>query len=209
MPKEQTSALLIIDVQNDFCRGGALAVSDGDAVVGVINRIAPLFRVAVATQDWHPADHCSFASQHTSKKPLDTIKRDGILQVLWPDHCVQGTSGAALHAGLNTGPVDLIIRKGANPKLDSYSGFFENDRTTATGLDYYLKGMGLIDLYICGLATDYCVYYTTGDAIRLGYHTHVVVDGCRGVDFPEGNVDSALADLEKAGGRLITSDHIT
>ena len=209
MPKEQTSALLIVDVQNDFCPGGALAVTDGDAVVGVINHIAPLFAVVVSTQDWHPADHCSFASQHPGKKPLDTAECNGILQVLWPDHCVQGTPGAAHHADLDMQPVGLIIRKGTRVRLDSYSAFFDNDRATSTGLDYYLKGMGSINLYICGLATDYCVYYTANDALRLGYHVHVVTDACRGVDFPEGNVARTLTDIENAGAKLISSDRIS
>ena len=191
--------LLIIDVQNDFCPGGSLAVEEGDAVVPVINSIMPLFHRVVATQDWHPPDHVSFASSHLGRKPLDRVDAGGIAQVLWPDHCVQATRGAELHPRLETGRIELVLRKGLRKNLDSYSAFFENDRRTDTGLRFYLKGMGTQEIYLCGLATDYCVLASAMDARRLGFRATLVRDACRGVDFPKGSVQEALAAMEKAG----------
>jgi nicotinamidase/pyrazinamidase len=201
----ETSALVVVDVQNDFCPGGALAVTEGDQVVPVINRLSALFALSVATQDWHPAGHDSFASSHAGREPMEVITLGGIEQVLWPDHCVQGSSGADFHPELDMRPFRLIVRKGTNPKLDSYSGFFENDHTTATGLEYYLKGMGIVDLYVCGLATDYCVLFTARDAASVGFRVHVVEDACRGVGFPEGSVQKALAELRDRGVELLRS----
>jgi nicotinamidase/pyrazinamidase len=198
-------ALLIIDVQNDFCPGGSLAVEDGDAVVSVINRLLPLFTHVVATQDWHPADHVSFASRHPGRKPLDVVDAGGIEQVLWPDHCVQGSRGAELHPRLDTRGIGLLLRKGMNRDLDSYSAFFENDHRTDTGLQHYLSGLGLRELVVCGLATDYCVLSSAMDARRLGLKVTLARDACRGVDFPKGSVEKALATLEKAGVRVVES----
>ncbi len=191
--------LLIIDVQNDFCPGGSLAVEEGDAVVPVINAIMPLFHRVVATQDWHPADHVSFASSHLGRKPLDRVDAGGIEQVLWPDHCVQASPGAELHPRLETGRIELVLRKGLRRNLDSYSAFFENDRRTDTGLRFYLKGLGAREVYLCGLATDYCVLASAMDARRLGFRVMLVRDACRGVNFPKGSVQEALAAMEKAG----------
>jgi nicotinamidase/pyrazinamidase len=197
--------LLVIDVQNDFCPGGRLVVEEGDAVVPVINRIMPLFSRVVATQDWHPKDHVSFASSHPGRKVLDLIDAGGIQQALWPDHCVQGTHGAELHPRLEIGRIELVLRKGLRRALDSYSAFFENDRRTDTGLRFYLKGMRAREIFLCGLATDYCVLASALDARRLGFRVALVRDACRGVDSPKGSVEKALADMEKAGVRMIES----
>jgi nicotinamidase/pyrazinamidase len=192
-------ALLIVDVQNDFCPGGSLAVEHGDEVVELINRISPAFTRVVATQDWHPRGHLSFASNHTGRRPLETVDVNGIAQVLWPDHCVQGTPGAELHPLLDTRGIGLVLRKGTTVGLDSYSAFFENDRTTPTGLAGYLRGLGVEELFVCGLATDYCVLASAMDALALGFRVTLVRDACRGVDFPAGSVARALATMEKAG----------
>jgi nicotinamidase/pyrazinamidase len=200
MPKENNNrALLIIDVQNDFCPGGSLAVDEGDAVVSVINGIMPNFPRVVATQDWHPADHVSFASQHPGRRPLDVVDAGGIEQVLWPDHCVQGTRGADLHPRLAVGAVELIVRKGLRRGMDSYSAFFENDRRTDTGLRHYLKGLGVREVFLCGLALDYCVCASALDARRLGFAVTVLRAACRGVDAPAGSMDRAVSAMRKAG----------
>lgn len=196
------SALLVIDVQNDFCPGGALAVPDGDAVVAAANRLMPAYDLVVATQDWHPPEHCSFASQHPGAALHDVVPVAGIEQALWPDHCVRGTAGAALHPALDTRRVNLILRKGVRPALDSYSAFFENDRRTATGLAGYLRALGVRQVALCGLATDYCVRYSALDAARLGFAVDVLTGACRGVDTPPGSVAAALAELRAAGIRL-------
>jgi nicotinamidase/pyrazinamidase len=197
--------LLIIDVQNDFCPGGSLAVDGGDEVVPVINGMLPQFTRVVATQDWHPADHVSFASSHPGRKPLDVVDAGGIEQVLWPDHCIQGTRGAELHARLSVGRIELVLRKGLRRALDSYSAFFENDRRTDTGLRFYLKGMRTREIFICGLATDYCVKASALDARRLGFRVTLVADACRGVDFPTGSVEKSLAEMRKAGVKVTES----
>ena len=197
--------LLIIDVQNDFCPGGSLAVEEGDAVVPVINRIMPLFSRVIATQDWHPSDHVSFAASHPGRKPLDVVDAGGIEQVLWPDHCVQGTRGAELHPRLEVGRIELVLRKGLRRMLDSYSAFFENDHATDTGLRFYLKGMRARDIFLCGLATDYCVLASALDARRLGFRVTLVRDACRGVEYPTGSVGKALAAMEASGVRIAES----
>jgi nicotinamidase/pyrazinamidase len=186
-----TAAFLAIDVQNDFCPGGALAVGDGDAVVPLINRLAAAFKVCAATQDWHPAGHASFASSGAAGRSYDGV--------LWPDHCVQGTAGAEFHPGLRLEPYRLIVRKGFRPELDSYSAFFENDRTTPTGLDGYLRSIGSSAVVLAGLALDYCVYFSALDAARLGYRVFVVRDATRAVGLPEGSVERALSDLAARG----------
>jgi len=208
MPPETTRALLIVDVQNDFCPGGSLAVESGDEVVPVINRMLPAFPVVVATQDWHPPDHVSFASSHPGRRPLDVVDAYGIPQVLWPDHCVRGTRGAELHPSLDAIRVGLVLRKGMRSTLDSYSAFFENDQLTDTGLGAYLNGRGVREVVLCGLATDYCVRASALDARRLGFSVTLVTDACRGVDAPPGSVARALADMEKAGVRLIASERV-
>jgi nicotinamidase/pyrazinamidase len=190
--------LLIIDVQNDFCPGGALAVADGDAVVPVINRLAERFDHLVLTQDWHPAGHSSFASSHPGAAPFETVTMSYGQQALWPDHCVQGSDGAAFHPGLVIDRAELIIRKGFRPAVDSYSAFYENDRTTPTGLAGYLRERGLRRIFLAGLATDFCVHYSAVDARRLGFDTVLVEAGCRAIDLA-GSLDAAFAAMSAAG----------
>ncbi len=200
--------LLVVDVQNDFCPGGSLAVDEGDQVADVINGLMPRFDRVVATQDWHPKDHVSFASSHPGKKVLDVVDADGISQVLWPDHCVQGTRGAELFPRLEVGRIELVLRKGLRRRLDSYSAFFENDHVTDTGLRFYLSGLGTREIFLCGLTTDYCVRSSALDARRLGFEVTVVTDACRGVDFPTGSVGQALTEMKAAGVRLIGSTEV-
>jgi nicotinamidase/pyrazinamidase len=195
----ERSALLIVDVQNDFCPGGALGVPDGDAVIGPINRLARRFKRVVATQDWHPADHISFASNWKGKRPGDLVDSGGLEQTLWPEHCLQGSGGAAFHPGLALEPVGLILRKGCHRDLDSYSALFENDRKTPTGLDGYLRSLGVRRLYLAGLATDYCVYYSALDALSLGYEVVLLEDSVRGVDLPAGRVRAVLSEMKDSG----------
>lgn len=193
-------ALLIIDVQNDFCPGGALAVAGGDEIVDGINALMTDFDAVVLTQDWHPAGHSSFASSHQAE-PFSLTDMPYGPQVLWPDHCVQGTDGAAFHNDLRTG-ADLIIRKGYNPDIDSYSAFFENDKTTPTGLDGYLKTRGVTAVTLVGLATDYCVAYSALDAAKLGFDVTVRLDLCRAIDM-DGSLVAALDQMRAAGVSLI------
>lgn len=195
---QPTDALLIIDVQNDFCPGGALAVPRGDEVVSVCNQLSPLFRLVVLTQDWHPRNHASFASQHDGAKPYDTAQAAYGEQVLWPDHCVQATRGAAFHDDLDTTSASLIVRKGMNPAIDSYSAFQENDRMTRTGLEGYLRERGVDRIFLVGLATDFCVRFSALDATHAGFDVVVVEDGCRGIDL-EGSLDDAWEEMTRAG----------
>jgi nicotinamidase/pyrazinamidase len=190
--------LLIIDVQNDFCPGGALAVADGDAVVPVINRLTGRFAHVVLTQDWHPSGHSSFASSHPAATLFETISMPYGQQTLWPDHCVQGTPGAAFHPDLNTERAELVIRKGFRSAIDSYSAFYENDRRTPTGLAGYLRERGLRRIFLAGLATDFCVYYSAVDARRLGFDTVLSSPACRAIDL-SGSLDAAWAEMAKAG----------
>ena len=190
--------LLVIDVQNDFCPGGALAVVDGDAVVPVINRLAQRFAHVVLTQDWHPAGHSSFATSHPGTAPFQTVTMAYGPQTLWPDHCVQGTAGAAFHSQLSTERAELCIRKGFCSEIDSYSAFYENDRRTPTGLAGYLRERGLTRIFLAGLATDYCVHYSAVDARRLGFETVVIETGCRAIDLA-GSLGSAWASMAEAG----------
>jgi len=195
--------LIITDVQNDFCPGGALAVAEGDRIIPDINRLSERFDKVIATQDWHPPGHVSFATTH-HRNPYEVIQIDGIEQVLWPEHCVPGTLGADFHRDLDLREVDLIIRKGSDPRLDSYSVFLENDKRTATGLHYYLKGLGIEQVYLCGLATDYCVHFSALDALRMGFKVAVLLDVCKGVDVPAGNVARAVADMAAKGVRILS-----
>jgi nicotinamidase/pyrazinamidase len=196
-----TEALIVIDVQNDFCPGGALAVEGGDQIVAGINALMEEFQVKVLTQDWHPGNHSSFATNHDGKAPFETIEMPYGTQVLWPVHCVQGTEGAAFHKGLRTDPADLIIRKGFRPAIDSYSAFFENDRITPTGLEGYLRTRGAAKLTLVGLATDFCVNYSALDAARLGFEVTVVESLCRAIDL-EGSLGAAREAMRQAGVRL-------
>ncbi len=195
------SALIVIDVQNDFCPGGALAVPEGDRIVPGINALMAEFPVRVLTQDWHPAGHSSFASTHPGQAPYDVTQMPYGPQVLWPDHCIQGSPGAAFHADLQTDPADLIIRKGFRPAIDSYSAFFENDRATPTGLEGYLRTRGVTDLTMVGLATDFCVQYSTLDAARLGFAVTVRRDLCRAIDL-DGSLAAATEAMQAASVRL-------
>lgn len=208
MTSKADRVLVIIDVQNDFCPGGSLAVKEGDAVVPLINSIAGSFPLVVATQDWHPQGHVSFASSHKGKKPGDIVTLETGAQALWPDHCVQGSSGAAIHPGLDLRPVRFIVRKGIAAGLDSYSAFYENDRKTPTGLGFLLKGLGVRGVYLTGLATDYCVFYSAMDAADEGFETHVVIDGCRGVDIPAGNIESSIDAMRERGIRITRSEKL-
>ncbi len=196
--------LVIVDVQNDFCPGGALAVPDGDAVVPVINRIAPAFAQVVLAQDWHPPGHQSFASSHPGRQPFETIEAAYGPQTLWPDHCVQDTPGAAFHADLETVRAEMIIRKGYRPEIDSYSAFFENDRKTATGLRGYLRERGLGRAFLCGLAADYCVAFSAIDAAKDGFEAVVIEDACRAIDL-DGSLAAAREAMTQAGVQFVDS----
>lgn len=204
---DQPSVLLVIDVQNCFLPGGSLAVKDGDQVVPVINRIAKSFANVVMTQDWHTAGHVSFASSHGGKKPFEVIDLNYGKQVLWPDHCVQGTDGAALSKDLNIPQAALILRKGFHKDVDSYSAFTEADGKTSTGLAKYLDARGLRRVFVAGLATDFCVAWSALDARKAGFETYVIDDACRGIDT-QGSLAKAWADMDKAGVKRIQSSDI-
>ncbi len=217
-------ALYIIDIQNDFCPGGALAVNEGDQIIPLVNQLQSKFDLVIMSQDWHPADHGSFAANHPGTEPGQVIDLHGLDQILWPVHCVQGSHGAAFVDGLNTDKVATIFRKGTNIKIDSYSGFFDNGAATmnleelhsagsngnriSTGAFGYLKELGVADLYLVGLATDYCVKFTAMDGNRLGFNTHVIQDACRGVNLQPGDVDRALEEMQSAGIKIINSQDI-
>ncbi|MCE8552897.1 bifunctional nicotinamidase/pyrazinamidase [Ruegeria pomeroyi] len=192
--------LIVIDVQNDFCPGGALAVPEGDAVVAPINAMMADFDAVILTQDWHPAGHSSFASSHPGKAPFEMIDMAYGPQVMWPDHCVQGSPGAAFHPALRT-DADLILRKGFRAAIDSYSGFFENDRSTPTGLEGYLRSRGITRLTLVGLATDFCVQYSALDAARLGFAVEVRMQACRAIDL-DGSLAAAVSAMKAAGVTL-------
>jgi nicotinamidase/pyrazinamidase len=202
------NALLLIDLQNDFLPGGTLAVPRGDEVLVPANQLQACFELVVATQDWHPADHGSFAANHPGKQPGDVIELDGRPQVLWPIHCVAGTPGAALVAGLNTAHIAQVFRKGTDPLVDSYSGFFDNGRHRGTGLAEFLHARGVTDVYILGLATDYCVKFTALDARRLRLRTFLIADACRGVEHSRGDVAAAIAEMRQAGVEVTTSAEV-
>jgi nicotinamidase/pyrazinamidase len=195
-------ALLVIDVQNDFCPGGALAVDGGDGIVSGINGLMGRFDAVVLTQDWHPAGHSSFASSHSGSAPYDVAQMPYGAQVLWPDHCIQGTDGAAFHSVLETDRADLIIRKGYNPAIDSYSAFFENDHKTPTGLEGYLRTRGIGEVTIVGLALDFCVNYSAVDAAQLGFKVRVQTDLCRAIDL-NGSLTEAEQAMRGAGVSLV------
>lgn len=196
-----SNALIVIDVQNDFCPGGALAVPDGDAIVPGINLLMDNFDSVILTQDWHPSGHASFASSHPGKAPYDMVDMPYGAQVLWPDHCVQGSPGAAFHSALSTDRADLIIRKGYDPAIDSYSAFFENDQTTPTGLQGYLRTRGISRLTMVGLATDFCVSYSAQDAVKLGFSVTVHTDLCRAIDL-DGSLSGAVQGMKNIGVTL-------
>jgi nicotinamidase/pyrazinamidase len=195
--------LIIIDVQNDFMPGGPLAVPQGNEIVPVINRIQNYFDLVVATQDWHPLNHKSFASNHYEKKPFDSILLHGVHQTLWPDHCVQGTSGALFHKDMESNRIATIFRKGMDPEIDSYSGFYDNNHHLSTGLAGYLKEKGVTEVYFCGLAADICVYYTILDSILEGFSATLIEDASRPL-YPD-KFDDIKCELAKLAVRIITS----
>ncbi|MBV8122100.1 MAG: bifunctional nicotinamidase/pyrazinamidase [Alphaproteobacteria bacterium] len=196
--RDDREVLIIIDVQNDFCPGGALAVADGDAIVPAVNRLAAVFAHVVLTQDWHPPGHASFASAHAGRQPFETIEAPYGPQTLWPDHCVQGTRGADFHPALMVPHAELLLRKGFRPRIDSYSAFRENDRRTPTGLTSYLRERGFEHLTLCGLATDYCVLFSALDAREAGFTVDLAVDACRGIDL-DGSLARAMHAMAEAG----------
>ena len=196
-------ALIVVDVQNDFCPGGALAVPDGDKVIPVINEMRGEFDHVILSQDWHPADHSSFASQHPGKAPYDTIEVPYGTQILWPDHCIQNTKGAAFHPDLDA-EAEFIVHKGIHTGIDSYSTFFENDRKTKTGLEKYLREHGIEELTIVGLATDFCVRWSAVDAAKLGYDVRVELHACRGLDI-DGSMEAAMVAMDEAGVALVAA----
>jgi len=201
-------ALLIVDVQNDFCPGGTLAVPEGDRVVPVINGLQTRFNLVVATQDWHPPDHGSFAANHQGKQPGDVVELGGLRQILWPVHCVHHTAGAAFPADLDHARIARVFQKGTDPGIDSYSGFFDNGHRKATGLDDYLKEQAVADVYVCGLATDSCVKFTVLDAVRLGFATHLIEDASRGVNLKPGDVVQAIEEMRSQGVTVVNSEQI-
>jgi nicotinamidase/pyrazinamidase len=192
------TALIVVDLQNDFCPGGALAVSGGDEIVPLVNRLIGKFEHVILTQDWHPAGHSSFASSHPGKEPFSTVEMPYGPQTLWPDHCVQGTRGADFHPGLEWTKAELVIRKGFRTAIDSYSTFFENDHKTPTGLAGYLRERGITDLTLVGLATDFCVAYSAIDARRLGFNAKVLLDGCRAIDLA-GSLEAMKQQMAQEG----------
>jgi nicotinamidase/pyrazinamidase len=196
--RDPAEALIVIDVQNDFCPDGALAVTNGDAIIPGINRLIPNFSTVVLTQDWHPANHASFAANHPGSRPFNVISMDYGDQVLWPSHCVQGSKGAAFHPDLDTAGAHSILRKGFRPQIDSYSAFFENDRMTSTGLEGYLRARGIHTVTLVGLATDYCVAYSALDAVRLGFRAVMKLNLCRAIDL-DGSLAEAIDELADAG----------
>ncbi len=200
-------ALLIVDIQNDFCPGGALEVENGNRIIPVINKLSEQFDAVIQTQDWHPVDHSSFAASHDGKQPYDTIEKDYGQQVLWPDHCVQGSSGAAFHPDLDTVNTQLIIRKGFREEIDSYSAFYENDHKTVTGLTGYLKNRSINTLYVCGLATDFCVKWSVLDGLNEGFDVLVIEDAVAGIDL-EGSVEAAWDEMEEAGANTVAATEL-
>ena len=202
------NALILVDIQNDFVPGGALAVGEGDRIVPICNALQSHFDLVVATQDWHPRDHGSFAANHPGRKVGEMIDLRGLPQILWPVHCVQNSAGAAFVPGLKTDRIDRVFQKGTDAAIDSYSGFFDNGHRKATGLGDYLKQRGVSDVYIVGLATDYCVKFTALDARELGFTTHLIADACRGVNLKPGDVDAAIEQMRQAGVKIENSAEV-
>jgi len=198
-------ALILVDIQNDFLPSGALPVPRGDEVIPVANALMQCFDLVVATQDWHPADHGSFASQHPGRQVGEVIGLNGLSQVLWPDHCVQGTGGSEFAPGLNLAGIQRVFQKGIDPGIDSYSGFYDNGHRRSTGLAEFLKSAGVTDVYVMGLAADYCVKFTALDARAEGFRTFLVEDGCRGMELKGGDVAAAIEDMRQAGVRTVQS----
>jgi nicotinamidase/pyrazinamidase len=201
-------ALLLVDIQNDFMPFGSLPVCEGDDVVAVANALSSHFELVIATQDWHPKEHLSFASNHPGHLPSDVVDVDGLPQMLWPDHCVQNSPGASFHSGLNIVPISHVVHKGIDVRIDSYSAFFDNRHARDTGLTAYLKDRAVDEILIAGLATDYCVKFSTLDAIAEGFSVSIVRDGVRGVDVMPQDIEAALAEMVAAGARMTTSAEV-
>ena len=199
-------ALLIVDVQNDFLPGGSLEVNRGDQIIPVINRLIPSFDLVIATQDWHPADHGSFASNHPDRRVFEEIQFHGLAQTLWPDHCVQGSRGAALSEALEQNRIEAIFRKGMDPEIDSYSAFFDNGHRKSTGLSDYLKGKQVKELYVCGLAGDICVHFTCMDALHEGFHTCLIRDAAKPIDTRQ--FETRMQTFQEKGGRVADSSEL-
>lgn len=202
------NALIIVDLQNDFLPGGALPVPHGDEVIPLANELQRDFRLVVATKDWHPPNHGSFAANHKGKKPGDRVILDGIEQILWPVHCVQNTHGAEFASAFDTSRIAHVFHKGIEPLIDSYSTFFDNAHRRHTGLAHYLKERSIKDIYLLGLALDYCVKYSALDARQLGLNTHVILDGCRGIDLEFGDIARALDQMKRAGATMLKSSEL-
>jgi len=202
------NALIIVDVQNDFLPGGALPVQHGDQIVPLANKLQNRFELVVATQDWHPSNHGSFAANHPGKEPGDRVSLDGLEQILWPVHCVENTRGAEFSPALDTRRFSRVFQKGTDPKIDSYSAFFDNAHRRATGLGDYLKESSVTDVYLCGLALDYCVKYSALDARQLKFNTHVFVGACRGIGLEPGDLGKALEEMKESGATLLQSDEL-
>jgi nicotinamidase/pyrazinamidase len=202
------NALIIVDLQNDFLPGGALPVPRGDEVIPIANKLQQRFELVLATQDWHPPNHGSFAANHPGKKPGDRIMLDGIEQILWPVHCVQNTHGAEFAPSFDTSRIAHVFHKGVERNIDSYSTFFDNAHRRHTGLADYLKKRGIKDIYLMGLALDYCVKYSTLDARQLGLNTYVILDGCRGINLEPGDIDRALDEMKSVGAILLQSSEL-
>lgn len=198
-------ALIVVDIQNDFLLGGALAVHNGDEIVPIVNKLMEKFDLVVATQDWHPTNHGSFASNHHGKKPGDIINLKGIDQILWPDHCVQSSFGAEFYNVLNTSRIDRVIQKGTDMWIDSYSGFYDNGKLKDTGLDNFLKSKKVSDVYVVGLATDYCVKFTAIDSADLGYRTFLFVDATKAVNLHENDFEKSLDEMRSSGIEILNS----
>ncbi len=201
-------ALILVDLQIDFCPGGALEVKEGDQTIPIANALMDQFDVVVATQDWHPANHGSFAANHPWRKPGQIIDLNGLQQILWPIHCVQESFGAEFHPDLDLSKINKIFPKGTDPEIDSYSGFFDNGHRKATGLGDFLKKKSISDVYVLGLATDYCVKFTAIDALDLGFKTTLIEDACRGVNLQEGDVEKAIGDMKEKGIQIIQSSEL-
>ncbi len=201
-------ALILVDIQNDFLPGGALAVPDGDKVIPIANKLQSLFPLVVATQDWHPANHGSFAASHPGKKVFDQIELNGLAQTLWPVHCVQNTKGAELAAALNRDRIIKVFPKGTDAGIDSYSGLFDNGHRKSTGLGEWLKGQGVTDVFVCGLATDYCVKFTALDAVQFGFKTYLIGDASRGVNLRPNDVSDAIGEMKRAGVAVVQSTNL-
>jgi nicotinamidase/pyrazinamidase len=201
-------AIILVDIQNDFLQNGALEVPDGEAIIPIVNQLQPMFDLVVMTQDWHPSNHGSFAANHPGLRPYDVVNLNGLQQVLWPIHCVQNSPGAEFSMALDIRNVDKIFQKGTDPGIDSYSGFFDNGRRKATGMGDYLHEKGVTSVYVCGLATDYCVKFTALDALSLGFETFLIEDASRGVNVNRGDVKKAVAEMKAVGIGVMKSKEI-